>query len=227
MKQLPRIQYITHPDEDFENLAWIHRLHENGINWIQLRIKEETFSAKHPTEHFQLHFHTIADRLRMITSSLGMLLTINDNPEVTTFSNADGIHVGQEDEHPSDIRKRLGIEKIIGATANSWEELQRYEPLTLDYIGVGPFQSTSTKITSKKTLGIEGYQKLVITLLENQWNTPIFAIGGVEPENVSQLLETGVYGIAICGAVFHQQHNPTNIQAFVNEIKKNEIANRR
>ncbi len=221
--KLPRIQYITHPNENYDELAWVHRLHENGVNWIQLRIKEEDFIQRFPQKHFLASFHEIADKMRAVTQALGMLLTINDEAEVARFSHADGLHIGQEDLLPAEAFRQLDAGKIIGGTANSILEMERFVQVDMTYFGVGPFRSTTTKSTLKPVLGLEGYRVIADFLKAQNKDIPVYAIGGVLASDVGSLLEAGVYGIAVSGAFFNEKHRPEAIRAFVDKIEAYEL----
>ncbi|HLP56479.1 MAG TPA: thiamine phosphate synthase [Fluviicola sp.] len=220
---IPRIQYITHPNENFDELAWVHRLHENGVSWIQLRIKEDDFIQRFPQKHFLVSFHEIADRMRAMTQALGMLLTINDEAEVARFSNADGLHVGQEDLHPAEALAQIESGKILGGTANSIPEITRFSNVPMTYFGVGPFRSTTTKSTLKPVLGLEGYQQIIDFLKAENNPAPVYAIGGIEAADVNDILATGVYGIAVSGAFFNERHSAEAIRAFVDKIEAYEL----
>lgn len=222
--ELPRIQYITHPDETFDDLSWVHRLHDNGIRWIQLRLKEEDVVRRYPDKHYLAYFHEVADQLRTITSALGMLLTINDELEVALFSNADGIHVGQEDRSPQEVTERLGKGAILGGTANTLGEMRHFDGIPMTYFGVGPLRMTPTKTKLKPVLGTQGYRAIVEGMGQS---VPVFAIGGVVPSDIKTLLDAGVYGIAVSGALFSEGHSAEAIQLFTREIEQYESADRR
>lgn len=222
--KLPRIQYITHPDENFDELTWVHRLHDNGVNWIQLRVKEDDFVRCFPLKHYLATFHEIADKMRAVTEALGMLLTINDEVEVARFSNADGLHIGQEDIRPNEALKHLQTGRILGGTANSVSEIERFIGVEMTYFGVGPFRSTTTKSTIKPVLGLEGYQTIIEFLNAENSTVPVFAIGGISASDVAGILERGVYGIAVSGAFFNEKHSSESIRAFVDKIEAYELA---
>lgn len=224
---MPRIQYVTHPDEQFDDLSWVHRLHENGIRWIQLRLKEEDVLRRFPDKHYLAYFHETADRLRAITSALGMLLTINDAADVARFSDADGLHIGQEDVHPSVVAQQLPVGAVWGGTANSLEEMARYADVRMTYFGVGPLRLTATKTKLKPVLGIAGYEQLLQDMRSSGISTPVFAIGGVVPSDVAPLLAAGVYGIALSGAIFQAQHSAEAIRAFTSETEQYELTGRK
>lgn len=218
--ELPRIQYITHPEEDFEDYAWLHRLSEGGVKWVQLRIKEEDFYAKHPEAHFQAYLHEKAEQMQLICEALGVLLTINDHPQVAAFSNAGGVHVGQEDADPAEVRALTCPELVIGLTANSIQELAGKTLAEVQYIGVGPYQATMTKKTSKPMLGLTGYQSLVAQLKAQALALPVFAIGGITQEDIQPVLQQGVYGIALSGLIFRQGHAVGAIREIIHEIEQ-------
>lgn len=222
--ELPRIQYITHPEEEFGELSWVHRLYDSGVRWIQLRLKEEDVMRRFPDKHYLAYFHEVADQLRAITSALGMLLTINDAAEVALFSHADGLHIGQEDEAPALVAQRLPQEFIFGGTANSLEEIRHYTGVPMTYFGVGPLRLTATKAKLKPVLGFDGYETLIKGMSSG---VPVFAIGGIVPADVVPLLEAGVYGIAVSGAIFHEQHREAAIRSFTQEIEQYELSSRR
>lgn len=207
---LPRIQYITHPKEDFEDLSWVHRLSEGGVKWIQLRIKEEDLYKNHPEKHFLAHFHETADKLRAVTNALGIILTINDQMEVASFCYADGLHIGQEDSAPANIPADF----ILGGTANSFGEMKVYNPEKFTYFGVGPLRFTATKTSLKPVLGFEGYRSLLAEMKLNNYDQPVFAIGGINSGDVEELLECGVYGIALSSAIFDKGHSSEVIESF-------------
>jgi thiamine-phosphate pyrophosphorylase len=218
--ELPRIQYITHPEEDFEDYAWLHRLSAGGVKWIQLRIKEEDFYDRYPDAHFQAYLHEKAAQMQLICDALGLLLTVNDHAEVAVFSNAGGVHVGQEDADPAEVRALTGPDMVIGLTANSLRELEGKTLSAVDYVGVGPFQSTSTKQTNKPFLGLNGYRALVAQFQERQLALPVFAIGGIEREDIQDILKQGVYGIALSGLIFRQGHEVDAVRAIMHEIEQ-------
>ena len=93
--------------------------------------------------------------------------------------------------------------KIIGGTANSLEDVQRRIAEKCDYIGLGPFKHTYTKQKLSPLLGIAGYENISREIRRQELPAvPIFAIGGISSlEDIQQLIQTGVYGVAVSGMV--------------------------
>tara|TARA_R110000737_G_scaffold97114_1_gene131264 strand:- start:11084 stop:11749 length:666 start_codon:yes stop_codon:yes gene_type:complete len=212
---LPRIQYITHPEEDFSNLSWLEKLAEGGIYWVQLRIKEDDLAEFHPTLHYKATLIEIADLLREKTKELGMILTINDHPEVARLANADGIHLGQEDT--LEDSETDGFD-IFGGTAHDLAEMKKHPIAKLNYFGVGPFKETTTKKKIKSVLGSEGYESLFVEMKKEGIQKPIFAIGGIEENDIPEIMKTGVYGIALSGLIHKSNFNSQLIKNIVQKV---------
>jgi thiamine-phosphate pyrophosphorylase len=216
MMELPRIQYITHPEEDFSNLNWLECLKSNGISWVQLRIKEYDLQEFHPNLHYRATFMEVADLMREKTSELGMILTINDQSDIARFSNADGLHFGLKDELEDSEREGFSI---LGATANSIDDMRKYKMKELNYFGVGPFQFTSTKKKLSPALGIQGYSALMDELKVQEISVPIFAIGGIEVEDIKEIMQTGVYGVALSGCIHRSKFDESLIKNIVKIVE--------
>ena len=214
---LPRIQYITHPEEDFSNLFWLEKLADAGISWVQLRIKEDDLAEFHPNLHYKATFIEIADLLREKTKELDMVLTINDHPDIARMSYADGIHLGMEDD--MELSETLGF-SIYGGTAHSVTEMKKHPIEKLNYFGVGPFRETSTKKKIKSVLGTEGYISLLNEMDVEGIQKPVFAIGGIEETDIPEIMETGVYGIALSGLLHKSNFDSQLIKNIVQKVNK-------
>ncbi len=208
--ELPKIQYVTHPNEDYSNLSWIDALKNGGVNWIQLRIKEEDLSKHHPDLHYKHTFLEIADLVREKTKELGMILTINDHPEIARFCTAEGLHFGQTDNIESEDLTGFNV---VGGTANNFSEVRNLPLNNLNYLGVGPFSKTDTKSTIKEVLGTEGYRSLIEEMRLEGISLPVYAIGGIKVNDIGSLIENGVYGIAVSGLFHHAQFDEDIIKS--------------
>lgn len=225
---LPRIQYITHPKEDFEDLHWLENLAEGGVQWVQLRIKENHFKARYPNKDYASYFEETALKVAEKCNSLGIILTVNDNYEFAKLNLIDGAHIGKEDEDHLVVREQLGNSKLLGCTANSWKDIKKYDLTKLDYLGVGPFNYTTTKDKDKlaPALGIRGYRIVVSQMKNKKWDTPVFAIGGIEEEDITMIMKTGVHGIAISGLIYNKHHTIKDIKRICKAVEDGKIENR-
>lgn len=201
----PKIYYISQgktPDEHFQN---IKKMVDAGVDWVQLRIKEG--EKKDILE--------VALKAQKYCKENQVIFIINDSPEIADAIDADGVHLGKEDESPEMARKLLGNEKIIGGTANTWEDCQKLIAQKVDYIGLGPFRFTTTKKKLSPILGLEGYREILEKIKQNNIKIPVVAIGGITLEDVAEIKKTGVCGIALSGFL-HQQ---TDLKSTIKQLQ--------
>ena len=204
---LSKLHYISQgktPEDHIEN---IQKACENGAELVQLRLKEMTTEIILET----------AEKAREITTQFKVKLIINDHYKIAKSVKADGVHLGKTDACPLIARAYLGKQFLIGGTANTLEDCKVLIEKEVDYIGLGPFQFTETKKNLSPILGIEGY-KQIIDKLEKY--TPIIAIGGICMEDVSAIITTGVYGIAVSGTI---TKDFTSISKFYEIINLSEV----
>lgn len=185
---ISKLHYITQGKTPEEHLENIQRACASGAEWVQLRLKN--LDPKTVLE--------TAQKAREITSHFQTRLIINDYYKVAKEVNADGVHLGKKDTCPLKAREYLGKWYSIGGTANTLEDCKILLEKKVDYIGLGPFQFTETKKKLSPVLGAVGYQVMLEAL---NTTTPIIAIGGITIENVPEIISTGVYGVAVSGAI--------------------------
>lgn len=175
--------------------AWVGRqtLYEQvedalkgGATIVQLR--EKNFSEEELVEE--------AIRIREICHKYNVPFIVNDNVEVALKSGADGVHVGIEDAPVAEIRKRVGKEFIIGATAKTVEQAKAAEAAGADYLGVGAVFPSPTK---KNAIRISNEQ---LNEICSSVEIPAVAIGGISLENVTEIRGGGIEGVAVVSAIF-------------------------
>ncbi|WP_343329974.1 thiamine phosphate synthase [Polaribacter staleyi] len=198
-----KLHYISQGETPKEHIENIQKACVAGADWVQLRLKNS--DAKTILE--------TAKEARGITIRFKAKLIINDHYKVAKEIKADGVHLGRTDECPLKVRAFLGTSYIIGGTANTLEDCRRLLDKKVDYIGLGPYQFTETKKNLSPVLGVEGYQNL---LEELQTETPIIAIGGIVLEDVAKITNTGIYGIAISGAITKDVTSIAKFQEILN-----------
>ena len=128
------------------------------------------------------------------------MFIINDRVDIALASNADGLHLGQDDLDLKNARKLLGHSKIIGISANNENDISSAIKGGCDYIGIGPVFETATKI-NKKPLGIEKIKTLTKDL-----NIPWFAIGGIKTNNISYLKSKGFKKFALVSQLMNSKY---------------------
>lgn len=208
-----RLQYISQGNTVEEQLYNIHQALDHGCDWIQMRFKnatsEDTF--------------TLAEALKILCQEYLATFIINDNVALAKQIDADGVHLGLSDMGIAKAREILGNTKIIGGTANTFEDIQNHVQNGCDYIGLGPFRFTKTKEKLSPILGLEGYQKILTQLKEQQIETPIYAIGGILTDDVESIIKTGIHGIAVSGLITESDSKTKLITALNEKLYGNVI----
>ncbi len=190
---MKQIQFITHRNDRYGYVDGARMALEGGCKWIQLRMKgasdEEVAEA--------------AAQIQALCREHEAVFLLDDRVELAKKLKADGVHLGKNDMPVSEARQVLGEEFIIGGTANTFEDIQRLASQGADYIGCGPFRFTTTKEKLAPVLGLEGYRRIVEQMEAKGVSLPIVAIGGITFDDIPAIMQTGVDGIAISGAILN------------------------
>lgn len=180
-----------------------------GADWIQLRLKDTPYDE----------LKSRALEVLSICKQFNAIFIVNDHVSLAYSIGADGVHLGKGDMAPEMARQQLGADRIIGSTANSFEDVAYLAGKPIDYIGLGPFRFTQTKKQLSPILGIEGYEQIFGQLKQRGLKPPpIVGIGGVTYNDVEQLLEAGLHGVAVSGAISGAKDIGSAVRAFKNII---------
>ncbi|MCU7548112.1 thiamine phosphate synthase [Chitinophagaceae bacterium LB-8] len=197
-----KLQYISQGNTANEQIKNIQEALDGGCTWIQLRFKKAQ-----PSELLK-----VAAIARKLCYDLEATFIVNDHADIAKAVHADGVHLGLQDMPVAEAKKIVGDQMIIGGTANTFEDvLQRYRE-GCHYVGVGPFRFTKTKEKLSPVLGLPGYEILINKMNAEGISIPLYAIGGILPEDVESIMQTGLYGIAISGAITHHDHKKQIVQ---------------
>ena len=186
-----RLQFITHPATERDVTEGARLALEGGCRWIQLRHKD--------ADHDTLLKEGLA--IAALCRQHGATFIIDDHVELVEATGADGVHLGKNDMPVAEARRRLGPSVIIGATANTAEELEAAAKAGADYAGVGPFRFTTTKEKLAPTLGVAGYEEIIRRKNERGIRIPVVAIGGITKQDIAAILHAGTDGIAASGSI--------------------------
>ena len=163
-----------------------------GVKIVQLRMKHV------PREEILRE----AREVRRITSGTQTLFIVNDDPDIASEAEADGVHVGQDDLPPSEIRARYPDLRIIGLSTHNINQTRASTSQPIDYIGVGPVYATPTKDIPDPTLGLDTMAEMVRLA-----KRPAVAIGGIDETRLPDVLKAGARNFAVVRAVC-QSENP-------------------
>lgn len=190
------LQFITHFTEKYSYFDAAHLALEGGCRWIQLRMKEAS----------EAEVEAEAIRVRDLCRKYGATFIIDDHVALAKKVQADGVHLGKNDMPIEEARRILGDAFIIGGTANTFEDVKRHWQAGANYIGCGPFRFTTTKKNLSPILGLEGYRQILQQMKAAGITLPVVAIGGITYEDIPDILQTGVSGIALSGSILRAEN---------------------
>ena len=207
-------QFISHYNSRYSYLDSIRLALEGGCRWIQLRMKGASDED----------LHQAALTAQQMCRDAGAKFIIDDNVMLVKEINADGVHLGKNDMPVARAREILGKDFIIGGTANTFEDVLDHYRSGADYIGCGPFRFTSTKEKLSPVLGLEGYREIVGKMKAEGIDIPIVAIGGITYEDIPQIMQTGVTGIAVSGTILRAENPVSETRKLLNLISNGKIS---
>ena len=141
-------------------------------------------------------FVELARALVGLVRPLGAKLVINDRVDVALACDADGVHVGQDDMRPTDVRALIGPRHILGLSVTGEDEARAARGEPVDYLGAGPVFATATKKDAGAPQGIEGLARMIALA-----DVPVVAIGAVTAANAAAVMAAGAAGLAVVSAI--------------------------
>jgi thiamine-phosphate pyrophosphorylase len=222
-EEISRIQVITQSASIDGHLSMLRNVCQAGVDWVQLRIKDES-----EADVLKAAWQAIE-----ICSEYGARLIINDYPHIALAVSAHGVHLGSKDMDPRHARDLLGDDFVIGATANTIEDIEGLQGAEIDYIGLGPYRFTETKKALSPVLGLKGVRRVLIQHQLKGFETPIISVGGIQVEDVRDLLHAGAHGVAISGLLARSLRQSELIEQLLKiarefpDVKKYGAADRR
>ena len=189
------LQFITHNTGGYDELSGAEAVLRGGCRWVQLRMKDASDEE----------FLSAGRKLAELCRSFGARLILDDRVRLVEELGADGVHVGKNDMPVDEVRRLLGPGRIVGATANSFADIEAAAARGADYIGLGPFRFTSTKQKLSPILGLEGYRSVMSDCRDAGIVLPVVAIGGITAEDIPGIMAAGVHGIAVSGGLLRAE----------------------
>lgn len=147
---------------------------------------------------------TLVENARMLVAALepfGVPLLVNDRVDVALAAGAQGVHVGQTDMTPADVRSLIRGDMIVGLTIKNAEQARSAPIDLIDYACIGGVYDTLSK-DNPSAIGIDGWQAAAAPLRERKPDLPIGAIAGIDSANAGGILKAGADGIAVISSIF-------------------------
>ena len=171
-----------------------------GVKIVQLRMK-------HAAREDILRE---AREMRRVTRGTETLFIVNDDPALAAEAEADGVHVGQDDMSPVEVRAKFPQLKVVGLSTHNLDQVRASWDQPIDYIGVGPVYATPTKDIPDPTLGPEMAGRMIAAA-----RVPAVAIGGINAETLPAVLAAGARNFAVVRAVCQSQDPYSAIRKLV------------
>jgi thiamine-phosphate pyrophosphorylase len=152
-----------------------------------------------------------AIQCRRLTAQQGALFFVNDRVDVALASEADGVHLGQEDLPLAAARRLLGDARWIGVSTHDLSQARAAEAAGADYIGFGPVFPTATKATGYDPRGLERLREI-----RGAVALPVVAIGGMDTTNARSALEAGADAVAMISAL----RDVSDVVATVTDLRR-------
>ena len=186
--ELPQIYPITDTHASgLSHLEQVRRLIDGGATFIQLREKRAS-----PRAFREQSLECIA-----YARPRGVKIMINDRADIALMSDADGVHLGQDDISPGAVRRILGRGKIIGFSTHSVEQAIAAAELDVDYIAIGPVFETLTKANPDPVVGLGR----IAAVRSAIGDLPLVAIGGIDESNIADVIRAGANSAAMIGGI--------------------------
>jgi thiamine-phosphate pyrophosphorylase len=157
-----------------------------GVDMVQLR-------DKHAGDESILR---AAARFRAVCDEYGALFWLNDRPDLALECEADGVHVGQDDQPVAEVREQVGEEMLIGLSTHSPEQFDAALSSEADQLSVGPVWETPTK-EGRPAAGLEYVRYAALHAADRPW----FAIGGINQDNLDQVVAAGAERVVVLRAI--------------------------
>ena len=181
---IPKLHYISQGISPKEHLENIQKACSSGAELVQLNIK--TLSEK--------KYLKFALEAREITSHFQTRLILNDHYKIAKEVKAVGVHIENIDFCATTALEHLYTWQIIGGTANTLQDCESLISKKVDYITLSPFRVSSIEDSASKVLGLNGFTVIIEAL---KTETPIIGAGSITTDDVKDILETGISGIAV------------------------------
>ena len=199
-----RLYLVTNRYQDsLENfLKKVETACRSGVTIIQLREKNLTTNQ----------YYQLAKQVKEITDAYQVPLIIDDRLDICLAVDAAGLHIGDDELPVSVARQVLGPKKILGVTAKTVKRALEAEEGGADYLGTGAIFPTTTKENAPITL--ISTLKTICQMVA----IPVVAIGGLTSENIDQLIDTGIAGVAVVRDLMQAEDIEAKTQAFLTKL---------
>jgi thiamine-phosphate pyrophosphorylase len=180
---------------------------DGGARLLQVRAKSGTSSR-------------LLDETSAIVerASPGAQVIVNDRADVARLSGAAGVHVGQEDLSPAEVRAIVGGQAIVGRSTHTVAQLEAAFEEPISYVAIGPVFATGTKATGYDALGLTPVRRAAEQA--TQRGLPLVAIGGITLDSADAVLEQGAAAVAVIGDLLVTKDPAARVRAYLQRLSR-------
>ncbi len=151
--------------------------------------------------------------LRQAAAKAGVIFIVNDRCDLALAVDADGVHLGQGDLPLDLARKMMGPDKLIGISTHNSDQVREATAGKPDYLGFGPIFKPSSKQDHDPVVGLEG-----LRAMRSLTSLPVFAIGGIQIDQVGEIVHAGADGVAVISAILKAPDISHVVKAFLAQM---------
>ena len=177
-----------------------------GARFLQLRAKQLAGDA----------FLETASAIVELARPLGAIVIVNDRADIARLAGAAGVHVGQEDLAPRDVRKVVGGDAVVGLSTHTVEQLEKALDEPVSYVAIGPVFGTTSKVTGYEAIGLERVADASRRAAAR--GLPLVAIGGITLERAASVIEAGATSVAVIGGLLATGDPERQTRGYLNRI---------
>lgn len=181
----------------------IHDLLDVGVSAIQLREKDLS----------DVEYIKLAEPLCKLCHTYSAQLFINSRIEIAIDIGADGLHLPGDSVSVEKVIEETDRRLIIGVSVHTLTEAKQRETEGVDFITYSPIYPTLSKPGYGPAVGVEGLRNVAKGV-----NVPVFALGGITPERVSECLDVGAYGVAVMSGVMSPENGTQQAKVYLREL---------
>ena len=208
--RFPRLNAIVDADiaarHDWRPVDLACAYWDGGARFLQIRAKQAS------SRDFLVLVEGVIEELTARGAGSDTIVIVNDRADVARLAGAAGVHVGQEDLAPADVRSVIGGAVIVGLSTHTPEQIAASAGEPVDYIAIGPVFGTATKDTGYAAVGLERVQ------LAARGPHPVVAIGGITLEQAPSVIQAGAAAVAVIGDLLRTGDPVGRVHAYVRAL---------
>ena len=179
-----------------------------GARFLQLRAKALSGAA----------FLDTAAAVATLAHAAGAMLIVNDRADIAALAGADGVHVGQDDLSPRQVRRVVGDAAMVGLSTHTLEQVDLALDAPISYLAIGPVFGTATKATGYEPIGLDhvaGAARRAGTR-----GLPLVAIGGITLDRAAAVIEAGAASVAVISDLLAGGDPEARVRAYIDRLSR-------